>query len=123
MALQILVDQIEYKDWSFFIGLKGEVLYLQVQFLAPDNGSENPDLDIQKGRKWMLSEHMTKSELIQTALKAVITAEEHETRELFLFREKPIYAPHFDVEDLYRIYTEEHQDIRTDNRKNEEYAK
>ena len=117
MNLQILVDQITYKNWSFYIGRKGEVFYLQIHFLAADNEAGTDSLAVQKGRKWMLSEFMTKSELVQTALKAVITAEEHETRELFLYRNKPVFAPHFDVEDLHRIYTEEHQDVRTTNRK------
>ena len=103
LAFQFAVDEIEYKNWGFYVGQKGDVLYLQVRFLAPDTDSDKPNLQVQKGRKWMLSEHMTKSELIQTCLKAVLTAEEHEAREQFLYKNKAVFAPHFDVDVLQKL--------------------
>ncbi len=113
LAFQLAVGQISYKDWSFDIGIKSDVLYLQVKFLAPDNGSDKPSLEIQRGRKWMLSEHMTHSELIQTALKAVLTAEEHETREQFLYKNKAVFAPHFNVDALHGLDENKAHETRT----------
>lgn len=52
------------------------------------------------GRKWMLSEHMTDSELVQTAFKACLAWEEHECRESFLYRGQRVFGPHFDVDVL-----------------------
>lgn len=56
-----------------------------------------------KGRKWLLSPHMTDSEIVQTALKAVLTAAEHEIREQFLFQDKAIFDPHYDLLGLVRL--------------------
>ncbi len=113
LAFQYALNEINYKDWSFFIGVKGEVMYLQVQFLEADNYDSNSAKEIQKGRKWLISQHMTKSELIQTALKAVITAEEHEIRELFTYKGAAIFGPHFDVDELLKFTTGNNTDIRT----------
>lgn len=55
-----------------------------------------------KSRKWFLSPHMTKGELVQTCLKAVLTAEEHEAREKFLYRGRAVLGPHIDIEALYQ---------------------
>lgn len=56
-----------------------------------------------KGRKWLLSRHMTPSEVVQTAFLATMTAVEHEAREQFLYRGEPVLDPHFDIEQLYLL--------------------
>lgn len=119
LAFQIAIGELTYKDWDFYIGRKDNVLYLQVRFLAPDNGAEKPSLEIQSGRKWMLSNHMTKSELIQTALKAVLTAEEHEAREQFLYKNKAVFAPHLNVDVLHDLDENEAHETRTPIEKKE----
>lgn len=53
-----------------------------------------------KGRKWYVSSHATDAEVIATAFKAVVTAEEHETREKFLYKGKAIYGPHLSLDAL-----------------------
>lgn len=52
------------------------------------------------GRKWLISRHSTKSEVVQTAFKAVMTFEEHEIRESFTYKGERIFGPHFDVDFL-----------------------
>jgi hypothetical protein len=52
------------------------------------------------GRQWRISQHATKSEVVQTAMKAVLTALEHEAREEFLYADTAIFGPHFNVDDL-----------------------
>lgn len=56
-----------------------------------------------RGRKWYISSHMCKSELVQTAFKAVMTFYEHEIRENFTYKGKRVFGPHFDVEELVAI--------------------
>lgn len=56
-----------------------------------------------KGRKWMLSYHMTKSELVQTCFLAAETALKHELRERFKWEGQAIFRPHFDVEALWEL--------------------
>lgn len=68
--------------------------YLQLVFTDVDT------MTVQKGRKWALSQWMTKSELVQTALMACLAAVEHEARETFTYKGTAVYAPHFDVDSL-----------------------
>jgi hypothetical protein len=99
--LRTTIDLIQYKDWSFRVEKDGIGLwYLQVR--SSDHVSTDPG-NVWSGRKWRMSMHMTYSEIVQTALKAVLTAEEHEAREQFLYRGRAIFGPHLNVETLYRI--------------------
>ena len=95
--LLAILDEINYRDWSFAVGVESRGFTLQVQFRAGTAGEE------QRGRKWRISEHMTRSEVVQTALMAVLAAEEHEARERFLYRGEAIFFPHFDVDDLWLL--------------------
>lgn len=58
---------------------------------------------IQHTRKWYVSDKACRNEVVQTALKCVLTSVEHEARERFTYRGKAIYGPHFDVDALHRI--------------------
>lgn len=108
-VIQILKD-IQYKDWELTVGNISDMdrpMYLQVRFIDA-NG------DVQKGRKWMLSQHMTKSEIVQTAFKAILTAEEHEAREQFRYKGRLVYGPHIDVDVLASVVGDkENLDMRT----------
>lgn len=73
----------------------GDGWYLRVEFDTPTGR--------QHGRKWYVSRHSTESELVQTALKAVLTAAEHEIRETFRYRHRTVFAPHFDVNGLMEL--------------------
>lgn len=89
--------EVECADLEFVVFLDGDRPILQVS--CPDgqcNVSGQPMA--WKGRKWFLSIHMTKSEVIQTAFKAVLTAVEHELRETFRYRGQAIFGPHFSVD-------------------------
>jgi hypothetical protein len=96
-----VVGRISYKDWQFIVAAKGETIYLQIGF--NDRDAYTGDETLQKGRKWLPSPHMTKSEIVQTAMKAVLTAEEHEARENFKYRGSRIFQPHFDVDALAEV--------------------
>lgn len=121
-----ILDQVDYvgadgERWGFKIGVDYVVqgvgmpgtdrksLWLQPVFV--DSISEEP----QSGRKWRLSEHMTKSEVVLTAWKAVLTAEEHEARERFRYRGARIFGPHIDVDVLADIAAWKHNlDLRAE---------
>jgi len=94
-SIAALVAEIEYKDWSIRALPHHGTLYLRVSFERGDQ--------LHVGRRWPLSLHMTKSEIVQTALLAVLTAEEHETREAFHFRGRAVFGPHFDCELLVTL--------------------
>ena len=73
-----------------------EVFYLQV--VDPTLPSS-----FNTGRKWRISSHMTKSEVVLTAFKAYMTWLEHEARESFEYRGRKILDPHFDVDALWEM--------------------
>lgn len=70
--------------------------YLQACFNAPD--AHTGEVAPQSTRKWLLSQHMTDSELVQTALKCVLTSVEHEAREQFTYRGEAIFGPHLPLD-------------------------
>jgi hypothetical protein len=91
------LDDVEYPGLEFVFGTTHPGYdddFLQVASSA---------LDL-KGRKWRLSEHMTKSEVIQTALMAVLAWEEHEAREAFRYKGRAVFSPHYDVDLLQKLH-------------------
>lgn len=100
--VQAIVGDCEYADWDLQVKLSPEGrMYLQCRMvLSCSITSVEQEWG---GRKWLLSPHMMKSEIIQTALKAILTAVEHEAREAFLYRGRAIFGPHFDVDQLWEI--------------------
>lgn len=56
-----------------------------------------------KGRKWRLSQHMTDGEVVWTAFKAILTAIEHEARELFKFDGVAVADSHVDIHKLVSL--------------------
>lgn len=96
-----VLAQVHYRNWEFHVALDDTRPWLQVRF--EDQCTATGAQSVQHGRKWMLSVHMSKSEIVQTALKAVLTAVEHEAREAFTYRGKRIFGPHFDVEELAKL--------------------
>jgi hypothetical protein len=97
-----VLESISYKPgWSFKIGRKGSGMYLQIVCKGLDNVTgEQVEWT---SRKWVLSRFMVQSEFVNTVFKAVMTAEEHETRELFKFKNQSIFDPHYNVEKLVEL--------------------
>lgn len=103
-AIQDVLAEINYKDWEINAHATDSEMYLQVHFM--DGGEP------QSGRKWRLSVWMTRSEIVQTAFKAVLAAEEHEVREKFNYRGRNIFGPHFDVDALVALVDDKCYDVR-----------
>ena len=95
---QFILSNIQYKNWKINVFSDADRVYLQVSFIS--SCSKTGKSELQKGRKWLLSPFMTKSEVVATAFKACLTAEEHECRENFLYKNSLIFGPHFDVDRL-----------------------
>jgi hypothetical protein len=108
-AIQQILACVDYKDWLFHVGRMGDGYYLQLNFLALVS-SDSPTQ--WTSRKWYISPHACKSEVIQTALKAVLTAEEHEARERFLYKGRAIFGPHKDVDALLAVVEQTREDPR-----------
>nr|WP_315206808.1 hypothetical protein [uncultured Albidiferax sp.] len=100
--LSLALQQVTYPGYTFSIvgdsDASSDSIYLRASFMAPDTHTKV--LVRQHTRKWLLSEHMTPSEVVQTALKCVLTSIEHEARENFKYMQVAIFGPHYDVDDL-----------------------
>lgn len=108
-SVKEILSCISYPGYQFNLNITAGRMYLQLSFLAKCAVSGHEE--IQKSRKWYISPHKTKSEICQTAFKAVITAVEHEIRENFHYQGVPVYGPHFNVDDLLELAQRE-KDVR-----------
>lgn len=95
--IKLVIAMVTFPGYTFHVVslLDGAVVYLQASFLAPC--AITGAMGEQRTRKWLLSLHMTVSELVQTALKCVLTSVEHEAREAFRWRGEAVFGPHLDV--------------------------
>lgn len=100
--LEALLHDLAFRDWRFIIIEIDEQQFLKVVGIGYDLTRGGIAVKF-SGRPWRVSVHMTKSEVVQTAFKAVMTAMEHEIRESFLYRGRPIFDPHYDVEKLWEL--------------------
>lgn len=108
---KILVD-VRYHDYDFAIG-GGERLYLQASYL--DRDISTGALERQFTRKWYVSVHATRSELVQTALKCCLASAEHRVREGFKYRDRSVFSPHYNIDSLWEIANQrKHLDFRED---------
>lgn len=93
-----VVKRCAFGGLEFACKLDGDRPYLQIAAQKPDNRTGL--LKDLKGRKWFLSYHMTRSEVVQTVLFAVLAFVEHEARETFKYDGFSIFDPHYDVDAL-----------------------
>lgn len=87
--------------YSFIVGVADTSTFLQVTAELPCNATGV--METQKGRKWLLSQWMTESEVVQTALMAALAFEEHELRERFTWQGRAIYDGHYSVSQLWEL--------------------
>lgn len=104
-----VLDNVRFDAWIFQLQKRQDGFFLNVEFTNPNTH------EVWKGRKWYVSPYSTKSEVVQTAFKAVLTALEHEVREAFLYKKKPIFGPHYDVDALVHVCDQ--KDVRTEKPK------
>jgi hypothetical protein len=96
--IEKIIADVSYKDWTFAVVEKGEHLFVQAAWMEKDSYSEHSA--VQASRKWYLSPFMTVSEIVQTVFLLVKTAEEHEMREGFKYKDQRIFNPHFSADAL-----------------------
>lgn len=97
----LVLDRVRFPDYTFEVRESHGGVHLQAYYTEPNviTGVEEE----QRTRKWLLSPHMTDSEIVLTAFKCCLTSMEHRTREHFTYRGSRIFGPHFDIEDLVEI--------------------
>lgn len=107
--VQAVIDEITlgaylYTNARWRVLTKGDGFLLQLVYSEPDStipGNTSPE--DQHARKWYISAHATKSEIVRTAYKAVLTSLEHRLGEHFRYQGVAIYSPHYDVDALVEL--------------------
>lgn len=98
--LQTILKDIHFQDWKFIAEEKGDGFLVQAEFMAADTNHPDTEPVTQKTRKWYISSHATSGEVVKTALLCVLTAHEHEIRELFKYRGIALFHPHSSISAL-----------------------
>ena len=99
----LITERIDYPGFSLKLEQRSGEIFLSVVCVnGVNNATQEPEA--WSGRKWLLQRHMTNSEVVQTAFKAILTALEHEARELFTYRGVPVMMGHYDVEQLVSLW-------------------
>ncbi len=108
-----VLARVSYAPWQINLGHDGPRAYLQV---ADAKGRCNITGEPAPwtGRKWFLSPHMTDTEIVKTALNAVLAAVTHEALETFRYDGVTIFDPHISVDDLLALRLSRPLDHRAD---------
>lgn len=102
VRLMTVVSRIQFPGFHVELEHKEHGLALRVHCpngVCVDSGAPSPWV----GRAWPVSLDTTNAELVQTAFKAILTAVEHEARELFTFQGERVMNPHRDFK-LVEVY-------------------
>ena len=114
-GLDAILAQVAYPGFTWHTDQAGNRLWLRASFVAPCNVTGEPE--IQWTRRWYVSHESTRSEVVLTALKCVLTSVEHEARENFKYRGKMIFHGHIDVDTMWEMCDENVCERRTDEPK------
>lgn len=91
----VLLDQITYPGHTWYVAQRESTVYLRVEAELPNN--DTGEVELQRGRPWIIRPNADDAEIIRTAWLATETFLLHEAREKFLFRGKRVMNPHFEV--------------------------
>ena len=107
--IQEVIGAITFKEgWSFRVeSLDGNGHYF-LQVCVDETAPEARDVQTGevaawRGGKWLISQHMTRNEIVRTAHKAVVSAMMHELDEQFRYRGRAIFNPHLDPDRMAKF--------------------
>ena len=96
------MTEVSYPGYEFLVSQsRTGAIYLQASYWEEDTVTGR--YDRQLTRRWLLSPHMLKGEVVSTAFLCIMTSMEHRVREWFLYRNKPIFHPHYNIDDLAAV--------------------
>lgn len=113
--LQNIIDNVKCRDFTFRVEERDGGFLVQVQAWRPDASQPNKttnNLSLQKGRKWYVSKHSCRTELMSTLLAAVVRFETHEILESFTWCGQRIYSPHLSIDYLHQLAEEGREEYR-----------
>lgn len=108
-AVQDVLDTLKFNDWAFHARASADRVYIHVSWIDNCNFNRASEPFVQMSRRWLIRPEASRSEIVQTAFKCVLTALEHETREQFLYNGRAVFGPHYDVDALWEL--SEHMEV------------
>jgi hypothetical protein len=100
-SLQQVLDEIHFDNCRFHAAPLDGGFLLHLSFTLPCAATGQPAEFT--GRHWHIPASATRADVVRTALKAALTWQEHEARERFTYRGKPIFSPHADPDRLLQL--------------------
>lgn len=97
-----IAEKIGYKHWQLDVLERDGEVFIRWRWSAYDATKDFEPYEA-KSRKWFVSRYSTTSEVVRTAFAAVMMAEEHETREKFLWCKRAVFGPHLSVLKLHTL--------------------
>ena len=103
--LRAVLADVRFKDVDFLVEETGGGFLLQLCGQEEDvrSGARRTYF----GRKWYIGHSATPSDIVRTAFKAAVTWQEHEAREEFTYQGARIFGPHYSLEDLMRLSSQD----------------
>jgi hypothetical protein len=99
------IEEVSYPGYEFRIAeSRTGYFYLQAAYMEVDTVTGVPEEQLT--RRWLLSPFMLKGEVVSTAFLCIMTSMEHRVREWFLYRNRPIFHPHYNIDALAAICEE-----------------
>ena len=99
--VRAVLAEVAFKESHFAVeASKGGFL---IELVCEEQDAQTAAPELLHGRKWHVPAAANASDLVRTAFKAVVTWQEHEAREKFLYRGVPVFGPHCDVESLVEL--------------------
>lgn len=96
------LNEVSYPGYEFrVLESRTGAIYLQAAYMEAD--TVTGQIEEQLTRRWLLSPHMLKGEVVSTAFLCVMTSMEHRVREWFLYQNKPVFHPHYNIDALATI--------------------
>lgn len=99
--INTMLAEIDYKQHRFMVDTTDGGFFIRTR--CEEEDVRNGEITVQFGRRWFISENASRGDVVRTAFKAIMTWEEHEVREYFLYKGQRIFDPHFDLDD-YATY-------------------
>jgi Nucleoside 2-deoxyribosyltransferase like len=96
--VRAVLAEVSYRDFELSVEARGGGYELRLRRTEPD--ADTGAAAAQAGRRWPIERTATRGEIVQTALKAALTWEEHAAREGFRYQGERVFGPHLDVDAL-----------------------
>lgn len=107
-----IICNVSCRDIQFRVEERDGGFLVQARAERPDADDPASIPTLQKGRKWYISKHSCRTEVMQTLLQAAIRFETHEVLEAFRWCGQRIFSPHLSIDYLHQLAEEGREEYR-----------